>query len=331
MITAKSTKKVTMKDVALRANVALGTVSRIINENSTVSPELRAHVEGVIQELGYRPNVTARTMRTQRTQAIGIIVTDLRQPVAAGLVAAASEVARRHGFAPIVGDFLNDVAAEETLLRFMSERSVDGILLTTSSDESPELLDRLTELGVPVVLWERDAGNRFSSVRTDHRHGTTQAGVELRKRGRGNVALIAGHEHTWTGREQIVGLQQGLGDAVQLTVVHTGRFDPNWLLAALSGPAPFDGIVANIHDIPQILRIIAATGWSCPEDLSVISIGDDPFLNICNPPISSVRLRPDLVGEMAAHILLRQIDQKIGGMARMSEILTPEFVLRCSV
>lgn len=102
-----------MKDVARRANVSLGTVSRIVNSNATVAPELRRHVEAVIRELGYRPNVSARTMRTRRTHAIGIIVTDLRQPVAATLVAQASEIARRHGFAPIVGDFQNDAAAEE--------------------------------------------------------------------------------------------------------------------------------------------------------------------------------------------------------------------------
>ena len=70
-------RNVTIKDVAQKANVALGTVSRIINGNTTVSPELREHVQAVIQELGYRPNPTAQTLRTQRTHAIGIIVTDL--------------------------------------------------------------------------------------------------------------------------------------------------------------------------------------------------------------------------------------------------------------
>lgn len=128
--------------MAVRAEVALGTVSRIINGNKIVDPELRKHVEKVIKELGYRPNVTARTLRTNKTNVVGLVVTDLTQPIAARLVASASDVARSHGFAPIVSDFRNDVQNEELLLRFMSERNVDGLVLTTSSGERPSV--RLT-------------------------------------------------------------------------------------------------------------------------------------------------------------------------------------------
>src|SRR5690606_1003257 len=96
---------VTIKDVAERAEVALGTVSRIINGHQSVKPELREHVLAVIEELGYRSNASARTLRTKRTQAMGIIVTDLRKPIAAELIATASTIAGRHGFASFVGEF----------------------------------------------------------------------------------------------------------------------------------------------------------------------------------------------------------------------------------
>lgn len=331
MRSASKPRKATIKDVAQRANVALGTVSRIINGNSTVSPELRGHVEAVIRELGYRPNASARTMRTQRTQAIGIIVTDLRQPVAASLVAAASEAAREHGFAPIVGDFLNDVVAEETLLRFMSERGVDGLVLTISSDENADLLVRLEAMAIPVVLWERDGGSLFPSVRTDHRLGAKMAAEALRARGRRNVLLVAGHEHTWTGREQVAGLRQGLGEETRLSVVHTGRFDPAWLYTALTSEGPFDAIVANVHDIPQILMTVGRAGLDCPRDISVIAIGDDPFLAICNPPVASVRLQPEIVGSTAARLLLALIDQKPGARPSGRDLIIPDFIARGSI
>lgn len=331
MSVEKQTRNVTIKDVAREANVALGTVSRIINGNKTVAPELRKHVEAVIRELGYRPNPTAQTLRTQRTHAIGIIVTDLSQPIAAKLVAVASDIARHKGFAPIVGDFLNDVAAEENLLNFMAERNVDGMLLTVSSDENSELLDRLDDLHIPIVLWERDAKDRFGSVRTDHRQGALMAARVLRDKGRKHIVLVAGHENTWTGREQVGGLHGALQGEARLTVGHTGRFSATWLRDILNGPDTVDAVVANVHDIPAVLQTLAAEGRSCPGDVSVISIGDDPFLEISAPAVTAIRLRPELVAERAMHRLLAMIDRRGHVSNEKDDLVTPDIVLRASV
>lgn len=320
-------KRVTIKDVAVHAEVALGTVSRIINGNQTVSPELRAHVMKVIDELGYRPNASARTMRTNKTQAIGIIVTDIAQPVAAQLIAAAAERVREAGYAPIIGDFHNDVAREETLLRFMSERNVDGLILSVSSDENSELVERLAQLNIPIVLWEREAKDAFPSVRSDHRLGTRQAGQHLRAKGRSSVLLVAGHETSWTGREQIAGMQEGLGDRAQLEITHTGRFSAEKLAARLER---YDSIVANVHDIPAIMLVLKAAGKTTPGAVSVVSIGDDPFLEICNPPITAIRTRPDLVGDLAARWLLAELGQEPFDNAVHETLISPEMILRQS-
>lgn len=318
-----------MKDVAIRADVALGTVSRIINGNETVAPDLRAHVLKVINDLGYRPNTVARTMRTNRTEAVGIVVTDIRQPIAAEMIAAATDVLRARGYAPIVGDFRNDTDSEALLWRFMAERNVDGLLLTISSDEDPALLAALRALEVPVVLWERDADGTFASVRSDHRRGTRQAAEHLRAAGRRRVLLVAGHEHTWTGREQIAGIREGLGDVAALSVVHTGRFRPEALgLAHVARP---DAVVANIHDIPMVLSAIRKAGLTCPGDVAVISIGDSPFLEVCDPPVTAIRIRPDLVGRAAALALVRRMDPGSAGPTRSPGLIAPEFCSRASV
>lgn len=321
-------RKATMKDVAIRADVALGTVSRIINGNETVAPDLRAHVLKVIDDLGYRPNTVARTMRTNRTEAVGIVVTDIRQPIAAEMIAAATDVLRAQGYAPIVGDFRNDTDSEALLWRFMAERNVDGLLLTISSDENPALLAALRALDVPVVLWERDADGAFPSVRSDHRLGTRLAGENLRAAGRRRVLLVAGHENTWTGREQIAGMREGLGEAAALSIVHTGRFRLEAL--GLGGLARPDAVVANIHDIPAVLRAIRAAGLTCPGDVAVISIGDSPFLEVCDPPVTAIRIRPDLVGRAAALALLRRMNPDSSGQSRIPGLIAPEFCSRAS-
>lgn len=320
-------KRVTIKDVAVHAEVALGTVSRIINGNQTVAPELRAHVMKVIEDLGYRPNASARTMRTNKTQAIGIIVTDIAQPVAARLIAAAAERVRKAGYASIVGDFHNDRDREETLLRFMSERNVDGLILSVSSDENPDLIERLGHLNIPIVLWEREAKDAFPSVRSDHRLGTRQAAQHLRAQGRRRVLLVAGHETSWTGREQSAGMREGLGDGAALEIIHTGRFSAQTLAAQLDR---YDAIVANVHDIPAVMLVLKAAGKTTPGDVSVVSIGDDPFLEICNPPITAIRTRPDLVGDLAAQWLLAELGHEPAENAVNKALIAPEFIRRQS-
>lgn len=315
---------VTIKNVAERAEVAIGTVSRIINGHPSVNPDLRAHVLAVIEELGYRPNVLARTLRTRRTHAIGIIVTDLRQPIAAELIATASSIARRHGFASIVGEFYSDVDREAQLLAFMAERKVDGLLLTLSSDEDPALIGQVEELGIPVVLWERDAGERLPSVRSDHRHGTRLAANALRNAGRQKPLVIAGAARTWTGREQIAGMR----DFASLRVFHTDDVTPETLAEAVLAA---DSVVANIHDIPKVLQALQATGQRSPQDIAVISIGDSPFLEFTTPPIAAVRTRPDLVARHAIEILLGQLGVLQNTKASHDTIIEPELVLRNSV
>ncbi len=326
-----ASKPATIKDVAIRAKVSVGTVSRIINGNATVSSELRNHVNAVIDELGYRPNANARTLRTNRTKALGIVVTDIRQPMASKMVAAASDVARAHGYAPIIGDFLNDVGSEALLLRFMRERNVDGLLLTISSDENAELIDDLKQMNVPIVLWERDAAGAFPSVRSDHRQGTCLAARHLKQRGRNSsILLVAGHEHTWTGREQVAGLREALGRDAGFDIMHTGRFDPVVLDEKLGAKPSYDAIIANVHDIPAIMGALQKRNLSCPDDIAIVSIGDDPFLEISNPPISAVRIHPEVVGRLAAKQLISNIEKK-SGIALEIPLVAPEFIARNSV
>lgn len=329
MSSVTKTRRVTIKDVAIRAEVSLGTVSRIINGNQTVAPELRDHVQSVIRELGYLPNAIARTMRTNRTEVIGIIVTDIRQSVAAQMIAAAAETVRRFGFAPVVGDFLNDAGSEEMLLRFMSERNVDGLLVTISTDEDPRLFDRLRSLSIPVVLWERDGAGQFPSIRSDHRLGTRMAARHLAQAGRHKILLVAGHEHTWAGREQIAGMSEGCGAGQELKVVHTGRFQDEDFRATMEGSAPYDAVVANIHDIPRVLKALDHLGFDIPADVAVISIGDDVFLDVCRPGVTAIRTRPDLVGSRAARRLMTILGAANPSAADES-LIEPELVIRGS-
>lgn len=321
-------RQVTMKDVAIRANVALGTVSRIINGNKTVARELRDHVNSVIEELGYHPNVQARSIRTKKTNVIGMVVTDIRQPSAARLMAAASELVRKAGYASIIGDFHNDLIREEELFRFMSGRGVDGLLLTISSDENPALVERLLQIKKPIVLWERDVNGALPSVRSDHRAGARCAARLLCDRGRKRILLVAAHEKTWSGREQVHGATGGMAGRAKLDIICTGHSVPEKLAGQLGR---YDAIIANIHDIPQIMLMLRQAGKTVPTDVSVISIGDDPFLEISNPTITAIQIRSDIVGASAARMLLRELGHDVSEKRQESIVVPTGLAMRQSI
>src|SRR5690606_37161511 len=135
---------------------------------------------------------------------------------------------------------------------------------------------------------------------SDQRAGTIKAAASLQAAGRKRPLIITGGEKSWTGREQVAGLM----GFEQRMVMHTEQLDQGEVRTALRS---CDAVVANIHDIPMILRLAREEGVRVPRGFSLISVGDDPFLEFTDPPVTAGRTRPDLVGARAVDILLRKL------------------------
>ena len=326
--------KPTIKDVARKAGVALGTVSRIVNGNKTVDEELRRHVLQVIKEIGYTPNQLARSMRSNRSLAIGCVVTDLNQPIAAAMISGAEQIARNAGYALVVADFNNDRKVERTILRFMEERKVDGVLASTSSDEDPELTGALAKLPFPIVLWERNiAGTSFPAVLTAHRAGTRAAAEYLVGLGHDEIVLVAAHPATWTAREQIGGVEDAIaasGRPVRFDYLHTDTFNADLLAADIADKGKSVAVIANIHDIPSIVQAARARNRDMPDDFSLVSIGDSQVLEVITPPVTAIRGEPRRIGSEAARILIDIIENKQDNAPVQHRTMIPTLVIRGS-
>lgn len=332
---ARVQKRPTIKDVAAQAGVALGTVSRILNGNATVAPAIRDHVRAVIAELGYEPDLIARSMRAQKTHVLGCVVTDISQPVAAAMIAGASEVARRADYALFVSDFHNDRRAESRILHVMKERRIDGLLITVSSDEDADLFRTITSLPFPVVVWERDfKGVGVDSVLTDHRLGVRLAADHLIAQGFRSLALVTAHARTWTAREQAGGLEDarlGARVTIETRIVTTDQLaaEPALLTELASRGQRHFGVIANIHDIPRLLKQARDLGLGTPGAIGLVSIGDTEIFEVLNPAISAIRGNPHLIGTMAAQRLL----SRIGGdrdSAPSRQFDRPSLIVRAS-
>jgi len=309
--TNDKTRPATIKDVASRAGVGLGTASRVLNGNENVAPELREAVFRAVEDLGYRRNSVARSMRLGTTHAVGCLVTDIRQPIAAEMIAASEAILRRAGYTLIVASTHFDDRLEAEILSLMQNRVVDGMLLTINRDKDPETVRRLAGIKVPIVLWERDPGSGFDTVVTEHRAGARSATEHLLSLGHRDIALVAGRLDTWVGREQRAGFEAAFKHRrlhpPADSVFEVGAFGTREMEALFCREQPITAIIANIDEIPGLLHFCAKRRLALPRDLSLVSIGDANILEVMTPSITAVRGNGTRVAQLAANILLKKM------------------------
>lgn len=326
---AEGGKPPTIKDVARVAGVAVGTVSRVLNDHSTVMAEVRAKVLAAMRQLDYEPNVVARSMRAGSTRAVGCLVSDVMQMTAAQMLNGAEQELQKAGYATFVASSHYDLERERRVIGSFRQRKIDGLILVISDDEDAAYLDYLESLNVPLVLWERESGGRFSSALSDHASGCLQATSYLLGLGHRRVAVVTGYERTWVGREMARGYAQAhreRGAPLHPELLARTDFDTAACTRLLIQQKP-TAIIAPINDLALVLTVARTLGLRVPDDLSVISVGDNALLAVSNPAVTVVRFDPSEVGRTAARLLLEQLH---AGEAREREkILFPaELVVR---
>ena len=321
----------TVKDVARVAGVAVGTVSRVLNDNSTVMPDVRERVLAAMRELNYEPNAVARSMRAGATHVVGCIVSDVVQLTAAQMITGAEQQLREAGSAMFVASSHYDIAAEKEVIRTFRQRKIDGLILVITDDKNPEYVAYLESLHLPIVLWERDAGGRFNSVLSDHRGGCAQATSYLLGLGHTRIALVAGHESTWVGREMVQGYVEAHAGRQRAPsrdlIQHTGSFDLSACTQLLTGANRPTAIIATINDLALVMSVARGLALKVPSDLSVISVGDSSLISMTNPAITVVRHDPRQVGKTAADLLLSMLGD-ISPIERHRIVFPAELILR---
>lgn len=305
-------KRVTIRDVAQRAGVATGSVSRVLNNNASVMPEVRERVQAAIRELNFEPSVVARNMRAGSTQTVGCLVSDVVQLTAAQMITGAETQLRNAGYAMFIANSHYVLETEKQILKSFRQRKIDGLILIIHDDEDPAYIAELEAMGLPIVLWERDAGGRFTSVLSDHASGCRQAISYLAGLGHQRVALVAGPSSTWVGREMVRGYRLAhdthalkQDDAL---IHHTDAFDLSSCSQLMSSARRPTAIVAPVNDLTLVMSVARSMGLAIPNDLSVISLGDASLLGITRPGITAIRHNPVEVGKTAADLLLKLLN-----------------------
>jgi DNA-binding LacI/PurR family transcriptional regulator len=326
----------TVKDVARRANVSTATVSRIINNQDTVSPEIRERVLTAIQELDYRPSRVARRLRTNSTFVIGLVISDIQNSFYTSLTRGVEDVASANGYSLLLCNTDEDPHRERKYLEVMHEENVAGIILASATENEHEV--KLINAGIPVVALDRVITDvAVDTVLVDNTAGARQAVEHLMARGHRRIGAILGERPITSSIERLAGYEEALrnsGLPVDPDLIRRAdlrQVDDSTRCAAelLNLPErPSALFTGNSLITLGALRAINAAGLRIPRDVALVAFDDIPWGEWLDPPLTAIRQPTYRLGQTAAEMLLARIAEPGRPVAQVR--LPAELIVRAS-
>lgn len=330
----------TLNEVAARAGVGRGTASRVINRQGKVSARARQAVEDAVAELGYVPNRAARTLKTQRTDAVALVIAESEErvfgePFFAGVIRGIGRTLAESG-RQLVLLFAHASQRGDGLDHYLTAQHVDGVLLLSLHDDD-ELPERIRAAGLPVVIGGRPRGDLpVGFVDVDNVQGARLAVEHLLERGRRRIATIAGPDDMVAGSSRHEGYADALASAgleLDPDLVVRGDFGQDsgeqGMRILLERAPDLDAVFcANDLMAAGALRALLDAGRRVPEDVAVVGFEDAPIAASTTPALTTVHQSPEEMGRAMVEVLLDQAaDPEQGPSARM---LSTHLVVRAS-
>ncbi|WP_030681931.1 LacI family DNA-binding transcriptional regulator [Streptomyces sp. NRRL B-1347] len=336
----------TLEEVAARAGVGRGTVSRVINGSPRVSAHTRAAVEEAVAELGYVPNTAARALAANRTDSIAVVVPEpesrfFAEPYFSDII---------HGVGVALADtdlqllltFAGGDRERRRLAQYLSAHRVDGVLLVSVHADDP-LPDLLQQLEIPAVIsGRRRADEPLASVDSDNFAGARAAVTHLLARGRRRIATITGRLDVYGAQRRLDGYRDALAEA---------GYEPD---EALTAPADFTeeggrramaDLLARRPDLDAVFaasdvmaagarQVLRRAGRRIPDDVALVGFDDSAIARHMDPPLTSVRQPIVEMGRVMTDVLLAEIaDPRPAAarrLARQQIVLPTDLVHRAS-
>lgn len=307
----------TIKDVARRAGVSIGSVSAVVNNRSVTSPELRSRVLAAIDELGYTPHAGARSLKMGRTRSMGLLVPDIINPHFAALASAIEKASERAGYTLSFGSTLGDTDKEARNLELFRRQRVDGLILDlvgTTADYVRQIVRTIT---VPTVLIDRrPEGLPFDSVLLNNRAAGRLVTEYLVRSGHRRIAILLGQLDYSTATERLAGYLEVLeenGIARDDRLILQGEFDIEPAYRATvellsRGIRPTAIFCINNQMTIGVMQALNEQGFRVPHDISLAGIDDLPTAATFSPRLT-VAIQPTVeMGEKAVEMLLARLN-----------------------
>jgi len=307
---------ITLNELAKAAGVSVSTVSRALNNSShPVNENTKHYILKLAKELGYRPNLIARSMRTERTNTIGLIADNICSPFTPLIIRGIQDRLKINGYFSIVMNTDWNLDNETEAIHELISRSIDGIIFVESVlQEASPILDTANK---PYVFVHRLFGISYpNSVRPDERYGAGLATEHLINLGHRRIGYINGPSGWFASCERLIGYKEALfahGIPFIPELVQTGDWEVQsgypaaQRLLSLSKP-PTAIFAANDLMALGAIYAIQKAGLNVPNDIAVVGYDDREIASIARPTITSVVLPCYQMGQASADLLLQLVD-----------------------
>ena len=321
----------TLTDVAAAAGVSTMTASRVMNGRGGASAETRTRVLAAAASLNYRPNSFARGLKGDRSYTVGIVVPDIGNPFFPEIIKGAELAARARGFTLLTCNVVEDPEREAEVLATLLERRVDGVIVCSARLEDKRLQQAI-EPHRAAVLINRPMPRRIAgTIEIDFRTGLATATRRLIARGRRRVAYIGGPTASYSGRMRRAGIIDALAEqGLDLVAEEAATPDLDGGTAAArrlsEGGAEIDALICY-NDLIAIgaMSVIREAGLAVPRDIAILGCDDILPARLVNPPLSTVRVAKQDLGDAAMRMLIDRIE---GRSLQHSIVIEPELIER---
>lgn len=327
---------VTIKDVAKRAGVSTSTVSRALSGKIPVDEATKEKVMKAVKELDYRPNVLAKGLKEGKTNTIGLVIPNIRNPIFPAVARGVEDEARKTGFTVVLCNTDEDLRVEQDYVDKLQKRWVDGFIFATAQKNSDHILE-MKKKGFPVVLLVRQMEDKVDAVITDNLKGAYDAVSYLLKIGHQKIALINGDLNLPLYYERYEGYKKALCDANMaidgnMIVDGVSEYRDSYrAMTALLGKGICPDAVFATSDPKAIgaIRAIKDYGLRVPEDISVIGFDNLEMSSLLDPPLTTVAQPLYEMGKIAANKLIRLINSSQNTKPAI-DVIGTELIIRKS-
>ena len=321
-------KRATLKEVAKAAGVSLASASYAINGAGSVGEATREHILKVAAELGYRPNQSAKAMKTGKTGAIGLILPDLTNPFFPSLAQVVIQAARAHGYSVFLTDTEGSAEAEQRAVSLLVDHGVDGVIWFPIADDGP--VGKLIE-GVPTVVLDRNLPG-YDVIQADYAEGGRLAAEHLIAAGHVNIGVISGPHAASSARQRAEGAIAAIRERASLTwhVHNAFSLDLEPAVAQALERRTATAVIAGADLIAiGAMRHIRSMGQSVPGDVSVVGFDDIPWAQLHTPALTTIDMPVEDMAAAAVETLIRRMGAR--GEPRRRIVFNVELVERESV
>lgn len=304
---------VTIKDIAKEAGVSHTTVSRALRGSSLISDETTRRIQETALTLGYLPSAAARSLKTNRSQALGIIVSNIDDPYFSEILQGIEEIAQANHYSLFIAASQRDAERESAIVQAMRQHRVDGIIIC-STPFSAERSQQFSKYDIPIVMINNQAAEEYRySIYHDDVDGSRQIARHLIELGHRRIAYLGNSSSGRTTQDRLAGFRYELQTS--------GLSLPNEYIYETPGSEPNKGALAVDHFLQLanrptaivcfndmlaigVLKSLQQRGFRVPEDISITGFDNIVFSNYTNPPLTTFDQPKRFIGQRAAELIL---------------------------